>query len=621
MPDADQLVRAREIEAIVLDARKLMAQHQISLNAAARALQATGVRVSPASLSRWSGEYTAGGLLALCPGRSTGRPKHFNFTEDEKKRLRQLKHQTGSTPMALQLLAESRLCSAQTRAAIEAVRGGKSFPLSARRAAYITPEEVALFRGPRAFELLYYTTARSMEWTDENNVRALIRPGDFWEFDDMSVNKPYWYEWPYGGDPLSDRHGVRLGRQALIARDVRGKWLGCDLIGRVRDAYRAEDVLRFIHRLFQDYGVPLGIRLELGVWASRIIDGVLVDGPTPDDIQEAWAGVNMLCRVQHVHSPHAKGIIEGGFDLLQKRMGVYGVGIGRRRGEMEAETADLLACQAGRRHPKDCGFPHIDAVSKQLDEAFRWLNEREMNGRLLRGVADDLWRQRMADHGPLGTLPRELEYVLCPAKGERAMKGGHINITLAHYAKGLFSFRVPVDKWPYLGTGYRLRYAFDPAEPSAGCHLFNAEMGVRNQHHLSRGYYLGIAPHDPERSQFDFSGAAPDATGRKQAAAAARTVYRQVAPRGETGRKLAQAVDGEGNVVRAEIGGRPKTAEIAAEGDNNTVLPPACGERTAFSGMAAPERVDGTDLDAMRLRNDARRRERLEALGVFDNED
>jgi len=123
------------------------------------------------------------------------------------------------------------------------------------------------------------------------------------------------------------------------------KWLGFEMIGRARDAYKAEDILRFLRRIFQTYGLPRrGLRLERGIWASKKIKGhqltpeLRTDGDYEDTINgyelpemedtEKKVIVGGLAQlgleVKYCYSPRGKGMIESSFDHLQSIMNAMG---------------------------------------------------------------------------------------------------------------------------------------------------------------------------------------------------------------------------------------------------------------------------------------------------------
>ena len=194
---------------------------------------------------------------ALRDGRefNPGRPPIASPTADEKKALQTLKLQTGSTTMALHMLADLPLCSVETREAIHRSRTRRrTQPLSLRRAASITPEQTDRDMGTR--ENPFVSRRNSLEQMEDGTFRE-IEAGDWWELDDMSWNQPFWFENLDGDDRLAQKHEVCMARQCLLCIDVKsGKWLGAEFIGRGRDSYRAEDILRFFRNLFRTTDCP-----------------------------------------------------------------------------------------------------------------------------------------------------------------------------------------------------------------------------------------------------------------------------------------------------------------------------------------------------------------------------
>ena len=297
--------------------------------------------VDQATYNRWRGAYKEGGLDALVPQthKRGRRPTFDAFPPEAQQKLVQLYLRTDSQALALQLFRDDPLCPEPLRDWIDAQAAAGTprhkLPPSLRQAMNVTPQVKDKFRGPRRFELNGITTHRSMDEQLESGELRAIQPGDWWEMDDMSVNLPFWFESPFGTDRLAERHGVGLGRQSLCAMDIAsGKWLGFELIGRPRDAYRAEDILRFLRRLFTEYGTPRrGLRLERGIWQSKRLTGYAVTdgGAAEEEVQRPGmdepererivGGIEALgIRVQYVHSPKAKGFIESGFNFLQAVM-------------------------------------------------------------------------------------------------------------------------------------------------------------------------------------------------------------------------------------------------------------------------------------------------------------
>ena len=297
--------------------------------------------ISQATYSRWRTAYLEQGADGLLPRTSNSgrRPKFAGFEPEAQQKLVQLYMRTGSQALALQLFRDDPLCPEPLRVWIDELNSGERsrhrIPPSLRKLMHQTPAVHDKFRGPRRYELNAVTTLRSMSELDERGLPRDIEPGDWWEMDDMSVNLPFWYESPFGSDRLAERHGVGIGRQSLCAMDIAsGKWLGFDLIGRPRDAYKAEDILRFLRRLFTEYGLPRrGLRLEQGVWKSKRLTGYTISetgaaelentrpGMPEEEQQKISGGIESLgIEVQYVFTPKAKGFIESGFNFLQSVM-------------------------------------------------------------------------------------------------------------------------------------------------------------------------------------------------------------------------------------------------------------------------------------------------------------
>jgi len=334
---ADQLSeRNRRFQ--VLEAVRVFLEENPGAPVAA-ACRAAGV--DQATYMRWRGRYKEHGLDGLVPrtDRCGRKPSFDAFAPEAQQKLVQLYVRTGSQALALQLFRDDPLCPEPLKAWIDernsSDKSRHQIPPSLRQRMQVTPAIHDKFRGPRRYELNAITTLRSMEeQLDGGDVRS-IEPGDWWEMDDMSVNLPFWYESPFGTDKLAERHGVGIGRQSLCAMDIAsGKWLGFELIGRPRDAYRAEDILRFLRRLFTEYGLPRrGLRLERGIWQSKRMTGYTVsdsgaaEGPVErpgmdeQEKERVVGGLQALgIEIRYVHTPKAKGFIESGFNFLQSVM-------------------------------------------------------------------------------------------------------------------------------------------------------------------------------------------------------------------------------------------------------------------------------------------------------------
>jgi len=321
--------------------------------------------VPPATIKKWRKRYAAGGIEALHDGHSPGRPRLSDFlTEGHISRIRELVLKTDSISLAYDIFKDSAECPPEICDALAKRKSGGHVPMSLRRVASVTPETKALHRGEKGFGLMNFTRLRDMTEVMPDGTRRQIQPGDWFELDDMSFNQPFYYEASCpvcGANPkidgeyrkpgphcskLAHRWGCEVGRQSLWCIDVASaKWLGLELIGRARDAYRAEDILRFLRRIFQTYGLPRrGLRLERGIWMSKKVKGheMTAEVRGDADYDDARTGYELPemaeeerkvivgglsdlgLEVVYCYSPHTKGMIESSFDHLQSIMNAMG---------------------------------------------------------------------------------------------------------------------------------------------------------------------------------------------------------------------------------------------------------------------------------------------------------
>jgi hypothetical protein len=172
-----------------------------------------------------------------------GRKAVIDLSEMEVKRLRFWRLTRGSVPLALAEFANDELCRPEIGQWIlsrwrEAVNNHRrpSWPLSVRRALFITAAERGVFRGEKAHDETVVTERRGNFWRDEDGKEWPMTPNSIYESDDESENEPFRYY-----DPASGTE--RLGRQSLKTISSQSlKWLGFTHVGRERDAYRVEDI-------------------------------------------------------------------------------------------------------------------------------------------------------------------------------------------------------------------------------------------------------------------------------------------------------------------------------------------------------------------------------------------
>ena len=458
------------------------------------------------TLERWRRKYLADGVDGLRDNYvAVGRPAVADcLPPDFADFIRRKAAKCGSMALAYQFCVDDPACPEELREFLVPKLVGEkplSLPPSLRRVAKVTSELAAALRGPRALGHIGFKSRHSDLVIDPvtGQERKLLA-GDIYLSDDMSTNHPFWFNLPDGeretragrGDKLAEKHGVAIGRQGLYTIDARGKWLGCDLIGRPTDAYTSADILRHFRRIIADWGMPrIGWILEKGVWLARAIDGeikVVID----DGAREAVvAGLSSLgFAVIHVSTSEGKALIEGAFAHLQAVLDLLEIPtIGRVRGEMERVEKVIRRVQTGVIHPAEAGIPYIGEHIKNIQKAMVFCNGKPKFGRIQNGVPDEVWSQDTEAH-PLRRLTPEQMGVFMPLKYETRIRQGCVDKQL----DGVF-YRFTSPEFARLGAGYRLAVAFDPGDASAGAEIYNLETGSRNADGYSPGQWICHAEH------------------------------------------------------------------------------------------------------------------------------
>ena len=540
----------------------------------------------------------------FCPKR----PALYVPNERETAALKKLNLKTGSAAMAVHLFADSAACSPELREVIRRPRKSKhNLPVALRRAASVTPEAEAHERGGRDYQYSSFTSMRGdFEIMPDGSKRA-IEAGDWWELDDMSWNQPFWFESMDADDALAQKHGACMARQCLLCADVKsGKWLGAEFIGRSRDSYRAEDILRFFRSLFAEYGLPRrGVRLERGIWKSRIINGQKIPGLSKEDEEAVFGGLRKLgIEVRHCFTAKQKGHIESGFGFLQKAAAaiVEGPNVGRWRGERARDSKQVQRVRDGIVHPRTIGMLHVDQHSEQARAAMVWCNGQAKEGRIQRGVPDEVWVQSIK-RDSLRPLQPDTLYLLLPEQRALKVRAGHVwpkvaGVDLQFSAPALFA---------ELGTDYPVMVCFDPTEPTLGAWIFNAATGSMNRDSYAKGQYLGHAEHCPLAPQFAPAGYVDENIERRRKYHRAfRTKYVSTGIFGHRTATRSELRDGKGNVARIERGAAPTVSPAepagrrrrSASGEGDSLV-----EKAKAMQAAKTPKATGPSLEEINLQN------------------
>lgn len=436
----------------------------------------------------------------------------------------------------------------------------------------ITPEIEARLRGPKHFQLHGSSSRRDMTLRLPDGTRAELPAGFLIEFDDMSINQPFWVAGPDGAPQIS--------RQGLYARDVKsGRWLGFELIARPREAYRAEDILRFLRRLMTVYGRFDALRLEKGIWRARSIMGHRItetgaieeewNRPAMSDADKARLqdGLEAIgLQIHYVSSARGKGGIESGFNHLQTIVATFSVdrvNIGRHAGEFEFGAKQMRRVRSESHTPGVLGFAAMNDLAGRIEQAMGYINKTAM-GRT--GEAPDTTWTREIQTRALPLLAERDLAAFLPVMREVTIRG----LMVASSVDGRrFDFRAPI--LAELGDGFRLFLKFDPSEPTLGAALYNRETSSANHHGWSEGQFIGFAAWEIPGPQLEIDataarglviqsveelyGAGAEDEGhaaRKQADKFVTTSFRALSRPGQPALAASTKRDGQGRVSKIE---------------------------------------------------------------------
>lgn len=379
---------------------------------------------------------------------------------------------TGQVSLALEWFAEHPLCPAPLAARLRKGYQPAAFVRHLRR---ITPEVEAMVRGSKNFLHNGLVSRRDHTVLGPDGLRYALPSGFIVEMDDMSSNTPFFVRHADGS--------VTLSRQGLYARDVHsGRRLAVELIARPREAYRAADILRFVMKLAQDYGKPTVLRLEKGIWKSRVIAGVTVtpDGvPVPEDavvpaadeaepqlLQQGLAAAGIT--IQYVTGSHAKGGVESHFRRLQDAIALHTqeyVNLGRHAGEFERNAVALRRARAESHTPEQLGIAPLDTLADRTALAMAWLNGKSKSG----PSADDKWFAGTAAR-PL-PKPTLLDTAfMMPDQRTLTVTGGKVTATVNGQP---LDFRAPA-LFAQLGDGAKVSIRFDSLQPHLSAAVFDS---------------------------------------------------------------------------------------------------------------------------------------------------
>jgi hypothetical protein len=424
-----------------------LAADGLSQNQAAQKLGVSG-----ATISRMAATVKAHGLAGLADKyHQSGRKASLALTADEEARLQEIFLKTnrnaegGSMQTACKFFAHDPQTREELRTVILTCLDKGHLPRFALKVLkQITRAHFAARRKPGMLAANHFAGARGAFARDKFERRRVI------ESDDATLNFPAWIPCPEGGDPISDKYGVALGRwQVLPALEAGWShyYLGYRFAARNRGSYRAEDVLSVINLVatHKDAGLPDEFRFERGAWESnRVVDTL------------ERLGVKLTNVYQSNHKP----FIESGFSALWTYLSVVDGQVGRFRGEEEEANLDVERCRAGRLDPREV-FPSLKQCLAALDGAIAMRNADKIKSVYGSWIPEVRFREHAAER-PWRKLTPDLNYLFAPIVGEWTVQKGYVgtSLTLVEGRKTPFYF-THRDLWR--SNGQKVRVYFDPA--------------------------------------------------------------------------------------------------------------------------------------------------------------
>jgi hypothetical protein len=511
--------------------------------------------VSNTKLSRMAKAVAAYGLDGLKDKyHNCGRDSKITLTEAELQTLAALYLKTnrtkddGSMQAACKVFALDPQTREEVRTGIlSALEKGRLPRWAIRACKRITREHFAAKRNPSSLASNHFSGRRGAFASDKRERRRAV------ESDDGTLNFVATIPWPHGGDPCSDKYGVKLGRwQFLPALEAGWSnfYLGYALVARPQSVYTQEDIRAMIKMVVKAHGLPDAFRFERGTWESNSVVDLLKRLGV--DLQTVWQS-------------NQKPYVEGGFSPLWTYLSLIDGQVGRFRGEMEKENLLIEKVRAGRLDPRGV-FPDLQRCTKALDGALAMRNSDRISSPIYGAwIPEVRYRDHKAER-PWRAMPAELEYLFAPLVKEWTVAKGTVGnaVTLADGIKAPFYFSHD-DLWRM--NGEKVRVYFDPAGESATIVSLTNHAGFVPGDIVCEAALLGEIPHFTRAAMGWADPVDPSAirppSNRKPMSAIRREV-RALDSGGKVKATFSEERDGNGRVARAErISNPPRNTSAA----------------------------------------------------------
>jgi hypothetical protein len=409
-----------------------------------------------------------------------------------------------------------------------------------------------------------FITPRTLTFLNRTGDEQRILPGMLAERDDMSNNFIFWIDWPWGGDPCSDKFGVRIARgQNLLHLDVGSlRFLSSLMLVRLRDSYRADDIWQWVGQTYRDLGIPeIGERWERGIWQANKLRGVEIEAGHTDQATRLGGIASLGRRIEVSQSPTTK-IIENRFRFFQRVCATIPGQIGASRGEMEKVNKLWTECRDGRRDPRAHFLRYEDAVA-QIEAKLQYVNSELVEGLIYKGIPNEIWHREGGDER-MTKLKPEQSYLFSRDRSIVTVNKGHalVRVTSQEGSRQGWWFHHK-DLWRF--EGRRVALYFDKTVPEAGATIVHAERQELNQvvgaAELVDGcpqFALGVDPSADDTRGMDAL------ERRRKFGNAVRAEYRGLGLR-HTIAQGSYASDGRGSSKSVERGSRANFRETSAE--------------------------------------------------------
>ena len=437
---------------------------------------AEAVGVSLATLTRLMALYKAGGEAALLPKTAnSGRRPLVELTAQEQAVLQRrylktnLSKGCGSKSRAARRLAmdPDAPLREETRNAIlykggDPANGPRStkqdITRSIRRAMDLPKPLFRRHRDAKAAALAGLHTPGRLRRSHDLTRR--LWAGETFSVDDGTQNHGFVIPWPWGGDPCSDRYGVRLGRYQTLLFQCHGSSYvpSREVVIRPQQSYRREDQTGVVYRFLRDICIPSELVLE-GNW----------------DVNEDILELCRVCGVMPVSArgrPHQK-LVENFWNNLWTEMSHHDGMVGRYRGEHRETTELYLRCRAGRADPRE-HFMDLRRFLDVLDDAIRTLNHERVESQIYgKWIPAERWAADEAQF-PRRVMEAQMSWMLAPVREVRQVRAGAVRVRATSPLGENQEYTFAADELWAL-EGRKVKVHFDPWEDCPAATILAAE--------------------------------------------------------------------------------------------------------------------------------------------------